>query len=80
MSHAAYSVTGDDDHAWFHSFTVCPGSRPMSDWLSAKLTMLPIYFDSIDKALWLQFPGTNEDTELLPAVWLVGEALTYAWL
>ena len=30
-------------------------------------------------ALWLQFPPPITETDLLCAVWLVGESLTYVW-
>ena len=49
------------------------------NWLSAKLDLLSVFYESMEKAIWLQFPLATNDTEVLPAVWLVGEALAYAW-
>ena len=71
--------TGEVDHAWYHTFTTCPVLKPTIDWILEKLNRLQIYFDSVEGALWLQFPLAASDAETLPAVWLVGESLAYAW-
>ena len=71
--------TGEVDHAWHHTFTICPAMKPVRDWLSEKLNSLQIYYENIEKALWMQFPLASADTDVLPAVWIIGEALTYAW-
>ena len=71
--------TAESDHAWYHTFTKCPAMKSVRDWLSNKLNLLNVFYESIEKAMWLQFPLVNDDAELLPAVWLVRKTLTHAW-
>ena len=34
---------------------------------------------SLPMALWLQFPPINEESDILSAVWIVGETISYTW-
>ena len=74
-----YCDTGDEDHAWSHTFHSCPSSKPVMDWLVETLTLVPIPEVTIESALWLQFSPLTPENDLLAAVWLVGEAMTYSW-
>ena len=71
--------SGDNDHAWNHTFTSCEHTASIMDWLLTKLNTLPIDNVNIETALWLQFPPPITDSDLLCAIWLVGEALAYTW-
>ena len=41
--------TGETDHAWHHTFSVCLAMQPVRDWLVGKLNLLPIYYENIEK-------------------------------
>ena len=71
--------TGEEDHAWYHTFASCSASKPIIDWLLETLNSIPIQFDSIEEVLWLQFSPLIYDIDLLTAIWLVGETLAYTW-
>ena len=43
------------------------------------INALPIDQVDINKALWLQFSPLITETDLLCAVWIVGETITYSW-
>ena len=49
------------------------------DWLVVILERLLIEDVSLPMALWLQFPPIIEECDLLAAVWLVGETISYTW-
>ena len=71
--------TGAEDHAWYHTFVSCPATKTIMDWLVETLEQIPIQDVSIEMALFLQFPPPIPENDLLCAVWLVGETLTYSW-
>ena len=71
--------TGEDDQAWTHTFLSCPATKPIMDWLVVILERLLIEDVSLPMALWLQFPPIIEECDLLAAVWLVGETISYTW-
>ena len=71
--------TGAVDHAWNHTFLTCPTTKPIMDWLVEILKLVPIPEVNIEMALWIQFPPLIPEHDLLSAVWLVGETLTYSW-
>ena len=49
------------------------------DWMVEKNNTLPIQQTDVTTALWLQFPPPITETDLLCAVWIVGETVTYSW-
>ena len=49
------------------------------DWLVQQLNKIPIEFLDLKSALWLQFCPLTDETDLLSAVWLVGETIQYTW-
>ena len=51
----------------------------MVERVTATLNTLPISPVDTNTALWLQFPPPISDTDLLCAVWIIGETLTYVW-
>ena len=71
--------TGAEDHAWYHTFLSCPATKTIMDWLVETLQRIPIQDASIEMAIWLQFTPPIPENDLLCAVWLVGETLTYSW-
>ena len=71
--------TGAEDHTWYHTFLTCPASKTIMDWLVTLLQRIPIPDACIEMAIWLQFPPPIPDNDLLAAVWLVGETMTYSW-
>ena len=70
---------GEEDHTWFHTFSSCTHAIHVIDWMTATLNTLAIQRVDKHTALWLQFPPPITETDLLCAVWLVGESLTYVW-
>ena len=71
--------TGAIDHAWYHTFLSCPLSKTIMDWLVETLTLIPLPDASIATAIWRQFSLLTPENDLIAAVWLVGEAMTYSW-
>jgi hypothetical protein len=71
--------TGAEDHAWHHTFISCSANKTIMDWLVLTLQHIPIQDANIEMAIWLQCPPPIPENDLLCAVWLVGETLTYSW-
>merc|ERR1712105_421216 len=71
--------TGEIDHAWYHSLSSCAHTSHVIGWMIQKINTLPIQPVDINTALWLQFPPPITENDLLCAVWMVGETVTYSW-